>query len=60
MDEKHDMEFNKDYIEPSQATRNIHYSIREVTVLARKLQKEGKRMIYLNIGDPNVYDFDLA
>lgn len=60
MDEKHDMEINRDYIEPSQATRNIHYSIREVTVLARKLQKEGKRMTYLNIGDPNVYDFDLA
>ena len=54
------MEINRDFIEPSIATRNIHYSIREVTVLARKLQKEGKRILYLNIGDPNVYDFDLA
>lgn len=54
------MEINKDFIEPSLATRNIHYSIREVTVLARKLENEGKRVIYLNIGDPNVYDFDLV
>lgn len=51
---------SQDVILPSRATQNIHYSIREVTVLARQLQKTGKRVIYLNIGDPNVYDFDLV
>ncbi len=51
---------SSDVIQPSIATQNIHYSIREVTVLARKLEREGKRILYLNIGDPNVYDFDLV
>ena len=49
-----------DKITPSRATENIQYSIREVTVLARKLQAEGKSVLYLNIGDPDVFDFDLV
>ena len=47
-------------IEPSHASANVHYAIREVVVLARALERQGQRMLYLNIGDPNVYDFDLV
>lgn len=47
-------------IEPSMATQDVRYAIREVTVLANKLASEGRRILYLNIGDPNVYDFDLV
>ena len=52
--------YPKDCITPSRATEKIQYAIREVTVLARKLQREGKSVLYLNIGDPDVFDFDLV
>lgn len=47
-------------ISPSRASMNIHYAIREVTVMARKVAAQGRRVLYLNIGDPNAYDFDMA
>ncbi|MBO4350030.1 MAG: aminotransferase class I/II-fold pyridoxal phosphate-dependent enzyme [Proteobacteria bacterium] len=52
--------YSQDYITPAKATENIQYSIREVTVRARELEREGRKILYLNIGDPNVYDFDLV
>ena len=52
--------YSHEYITPSTASANVRYAIREVTVMARKLEREGRRVIYLNIGDPNVYDFDLV
>ena len=36
----------------------ISYAIREVVIPARKLEKKGIKVIRLNIGDPNKYDFD--
>lgn len=36
----------------------IRYAIRDLVPLARRLEKEGKRIIYLNIGDPLKYDFE--
>lgn len=42
---------------PSNRTKNITYAIRDVVVEAKKLEKLGKKVIYLNIGDPLVYDF---
>ena len=42
---------------PSNRTKNITYAIRDVVVEAQKLEKEGRKIIYLNIGDPLVYDF---
>lgn len=56
----HQSYYRRDCISPSHNTANIRYAIREVTVLARRLEKAGKRVLYLNIGDPNVYDFDLV
>ena len=36
----------------------IQYAIRAVVVPARELEKKGRRILYLNIGDPLKYDFD--
>jgi aspartate/methionine/tyrosine aminotransferase len=43
---------------PSNRTRNIEYAIRDVIGFAKNLEKQGKEIHYLNIGDPVKYDFD--
>lgn len=43
---------------PAFRTDNIHYAIRDIIMLAQGVAKTGIDMHYLNIGDPNVYDFD--
>ncbi len=45
-------------IHASQRSQGVNYAIREVTVPAKKLEKKGIKVIHLNIGDPNKYDFD--
>ena len=42
---------------PSLRTENVKYAIRDITVLAAQVAKTGKEMLYINIGDPNVYDW---
>lgn len=42
---------------PAVRTNNITYAVRDIVVLANKVAKTGKEMLYLNIGDPNLYDF---
>jgi aspartate/methionine/tyrosine aminotransferase len=37
---------------------DIDYAIREVTVPARELEKSGVKVVKLNIGDPNKWDFE--
>ena len=36
---------------------NVDYAIRDITLHARQYEKAGKKIIYLNIGDPVKYDF---
>lgn len=43
-------------IKPARRTSAIAYAIRDIVVLAQQIAKSGKRMLYLNIGDPNAYD----
>jgi alanine-synthesizing transaminase len=38
--------------------RNLEYAIRDVVGYARELEKEGKDVVYLNIGDPLLFDFE--
>ncbi len=38
--------------------RTIEYAIRDVIVYAKQLEKTGKKIYYLNIGDPVAFDFD--
>lgn len=44
-------------IVPAVRTENITYAVRDIVVLANQVAKTGKEMLYLNIGDPNIYDF---
>ncbi len=37
-------------------TVNLKYAIRDIAVLASEVAKTGKEMLYLNIGDPNIFD----
>ena len=45
-------------IRASNRSKNVSYAIRDVTLPAKKLEKQGKKILHLNIGDPNKYDFD--
>ncbi len=45
-------------ITPAKRTKNITYAVRDIVVLANEVAKSGKEMLYLNIGDPNLYDFE--
>ncbi len=38
--------------------RGLEYAIRDISAEARKLSAQGKDLIWLNIGDPNKYDFE--
>lgn len=44
-------------IEPASRTAKITYAVRDIVLLANEVAKQGKRMLYLNIGDPNIFDF---
>jgi len=35
----------------------VEYAIRDITLYARQYEKSGRKIIYLNIGDPVKYDF---
>lgn len=39
-------------------TEEITYAVRDIILVADQAKAAGKDMIYLNIGDPNIYDFD--
>ena len=45
-------------IKASKRSQGVHYAIREVSVPARELEKKGHKILKINIGDPNKYDFD--
>ena len=39
-------------------TEKITYAVRDILSVANEAAKAGKEMLYLNIGDPNIYDFE--
>ena len=41
----------------SQRVAGVEYAIRDIALEARKLQKQGREITYLNIGDPLQYGF---
>ena len=41
----------------SERVSGVEYAIRDIAVYARKVAKEGKKITYLNIGDPVLYGF---
>ncbi|MFP4527454.1 MAG: aminotransferase class I/II-fold pyridoxal phosphate-dependent enzyme [Candidatus Kapaibacterium sp.] len=44
-------------LQPAVKTHDIRYAIRDIIAVANEAAKAGKELLYLNIGDPNVYDF---
>lgn len=44
-------------IKPAARTKDIKYAVRDVVVLAKEVAATGREMLYLNIGDPNQFDF---
>jgi alanine-synthesizing transaminase len=45
-------------VTPTDRVREVEYPIRDVIPYAKQVAKTGKKIYYLNIGDPNAYDFD--
>jgi aspartate/methionine/tyrosine aminotransferase len=45
-------------VKVTERVRTIEYAIRDVIVHARQVAKTGKKIFYLNIGDPVAFDFD--
>jgi len=45
-------------IVPAHRTDNVTYAVRDVVVLAERVAASGMKMSYLNIGDPNLFDFE--
>ena len=45
-------------IQASKRSMGVSYAIRDVVLPARELEKKGLKILHLNIGDPNKYDFD--
>ena len=43
-------------MEPAERMKNVKYAIRDISVLAKQVAKK-KKVINLNIGDPNKFDF---
>jgi tyrosine/nicotianamine family aminotransferase len=45
-------------VKVTERVRGIEYAIRDVIVYAKQVAKTGKKIYYLNIGDPVAFDFD--
>ncbi|MBI5242692.1 MAG: aminotransferase class I/II-fold pyridoxal phosphate-dependent enzyme [Elusimicrobia bacterium] len=45
-------------IRAAKRTEGIVYAVRDIVALAQETAKTGKEMLYLNIGDPNKFDFE--
>jgi alanine-synthesizing transaminase len=45
-------------VRPARRTADITYAVRDIVGLAKEVAATGKEMLYLNIGDPNQFDFE--
>ena len=41
----------------SKRVEGVEYAIRDIALSAKELEKEGRKITYLNIGDPVLYGF---
>ncbi|HGY90586.1 MAG TPA: aminotransferase class I/II-fold pyridoxal phosphate-dependent enzyme [Planctomycetes bacterium] len=45
-------------IRPAERVANIKYAVRDILVVADEAKRAGLEMLYLNIGDPNRFDYE--
>jgi alanine-synthesizing transaminase len=45
-------------IAPARKIGSIKYAVRDVLIVADEAKRAGKEMLYLNIGDPNIFDYE--
>ena len=45
------------HIKPAERTKDIKYAVRDIILIAEKAVSQGRKMLYLNIGDPIKFDF---
>src|SRR5215470_13186246 len=36
---------------------NVRYAIRDLALVAEEVARQGHEVLYLNVGDPNIFDF---
>ncbi|MBK6767169.1 MAG: aminotransferase class I/II-fold pyridoxal phosphate-dependent enzyme [bacterium] len=48
---------NSNRVSPAHRTAEVTYAVRDVVVIAQQIAATGREMLYLNIGDPNLFDF---
>lgn len=44
-------------ISPAQRLANLRYAIRDLASAAEEVSRQGHKVLYLNVGDPNIFDF---
>src|SRR5881628_3551473 len=44
-------------ITPAHRLENLRYAIRDLVGLADQVKQQGHKVLYLNVGDPNIFDF---
>ena len=44
-------------IVPAKRTLNVKYAVRDILLVAEQAKQAGRELLYLNIGDPNKFDF---
>ena len=44
-------------ITPAKRLDDLRYAIRDLAVTAEGVVKQGHKVLYLNVGDPNIFDF---
>ncbi len=44
-------------IAPAKKVANIKYAVRDILSVAAEAQEKGLEMLYLNVGDPNIFDY---
>src|SRR5262249_62183413 len=44
-------------ITPAQRLENLRYAIRDLVGLADQVKQQEHKVLYLNVGDPNIFDF---
>ncbi len=44
-------------ITPAHRLDNLRYAIRDLAAAAEAVAKQGHKVLYLNVGDPNIFDF---